>query len=332
VSGPLLSAIVPTPYKFGAIRRTVRYLAAQTIADRIELVVVCTSKDTLQLDRQVVQGFWGHRVVEIPSVHSVAAGYEAGVRAATAPVVVFCEDHAFPERQWAEHLVAAHREPYAVVGPVLHSANPDTLVSRADFLISYGPWAEPIEAREPAHLPGHNSSYKRDILLGYGDQLRQMLEAESVLHWDLRRRGHGLLLCAAARLAHTNFVQPGMWLNVQYQVGRSFAARRVVGWSIGRRLFYACASPLIPGKRFVSLMTDARRIRGKHRVGPALGIVSLAGLIAGALGEAIGYLTGTPGTPAVDYEFLRVRYITDADRQQLAQSEPAARWPVTDGS
>jgi len=41
----------------------------------------------------------------------------------------------------------------------MHNANPDSIVSWADFLIGYGPWAAPIARHEPEYLPGHNSSY-----------------------------------------------------------------------------------------------------------------------------------------------------------------------------
>src|SRR5437588_133855 len=82
----------------------------------------------------------------------------------------------------AQALLAAHRGPWAAVGPVVRNANPSTSVSWADFLIGYGPWCDPAPAGDLDHLPGHNSSYKRAILLDYGSELEGLLEAESVLH------------------------------------------------------------------------------------------------------------------------------------------------------
>ena len=68
--------------------------------DRIELLIVCPREAQLRLDDDEAVGFWGHRVIEIGLFGSVAVPNAAGVRAATAPVVVFCEDHAFPDRDW----------------------------------------------------------------------------------------------------------------------------------------------------------------------------------------------------------------------------------------
>lgn len=39
---PELSVVVVTPGRFAQLRRTVRHLREQDIADRIELLVVCT--------------------------------------------------------------------------------------------------------------------------------------------------------------------------------------------------------------------------------------------------------------------------------------------------
>jgi hypothetical protein len=324
-NGPQLSAILATPDQFDSIRRTVRYLSAQTVSHLIELVLVCPSEAGLRLDEAAVQGFWGHRVIEIPPFRSVAVPNAAGVRAATAHVVVFCEDHSFPDRHWAERLIMSHRGPYAVVGPSVHNANPDTLVSRADFLIGYGPWAEPIDACEPEHLPGHNSAYKRDILLGYGSRLEELLEAESILHWDLRKHGHRLYLESSARVAHTNFARFGIWSGEQFHAGRVFAGTRAGDWPLVRRIFYGCASPLIPFVRFKRIWDDARRVAGAHRMRPALGLVLMSGLVFNGLGQMLGHLAGVGRSRAMAHEFCRVRFITEQDRRLLTQREPGAQ-------
>ena len=74
-------------------------------------------------------------------------------------MVVLSEDHSFPEAGWAEALIEAHRGPWSVVGPVVRNANPDSLISWADFLLGYGTWLDPAPGGEISQLPGHNSSY-----------------------------------------------------------------------------------------------------------------------------------------------------------------------------
>jgi hypothetical protein len=306
---------------FEVIARTVRHLAAQTARRQIELVIVCPDASQLALPGRVLEGFHSHQVVEIAPFRSVAIPNAAGARAARAPVVAFCEDHAFPDPAWAEALLSAHRGPYAVVGPAVHNANPATLTSRADFLIGYGPWAAPIASQEPAHLPGHNSAYKRAVLLEYGARLEDMLEAESVLQWDLVARGHRLWLEPEARLAHTNFSQFGVWTRVQVHAGRVFGGTRALGWSWPRRLFFAAASPLIPLVRLRRLWPDASRLpRDEGRRLAVLATVAW-GLVFDGLGQAAGYLTGTGRSRSVAHEFARVDYVTTSDRDLLAKRD-----------
>src|SRR5688500_5467858 len=99
----------------------------------------------------------------------------------------------------------------------------------------YGPFLWPTPSREVDFLPGHNSCYKRDVLLGYGDRLESMMESETVLHWDLRANGHRLYLEPAARVAHMNFSLWLSWIPAQFLNGRLFAGARAREMSHPRR-------------------------------------------------------------------------------------------------
>ncbi|HYP52918.1 MAG TPA: glycosyltransferase, partial [Pyrinomonadaceae bacterium] len=191
---PEMSVVVITPDRYETVRKTVRHLAAQKASRRLDVVLVAPSAEELGLDESELRGFARRRVVEVGPMVSTARARAEGVRAASSRVVAFVEDHAFPAPGWAEALIEAHKGPWAAVGPVMANANPRTVVSWANLLIEYAQWLEPLAAGEAEHLPGHNGSYKRELLLAYGDRLEAMLDAESVLHWDLRARGHRLYL------------------------------------------------------------------------------------------------------------------------------------------
>lgn len=78
-------------------------------------------------------------------------------------------------------------------------------MSWADLFIGYSPWLAPSSSREAEFLPGHNTSYKRAVLLEYGDQLDSMMQAETVLHWNLRSKGHHLFGVHGKRRARQLF-------------------------------------------------------------------------------------------------------------------------------
>ena len=138
------------------------------------------------------------------------------------------------------------------------NANPDTTISCADLLLGYGPWLDPAMCGERSQLPGHNSSYKRLILLQYGADLEKMLEAETLLQWDMRSKGHRLYQSGCHRTRHTNFSLLRPFAEACFANGRAFGAARARHWSIGRRAIFALASPLIPGVRLFKIVRDAK--------------------------------------------------------------------------
>jgi hypothetical protein len=170
------------------------------------------------------------------------------------------------------------------------NANPYSTLSWINLAIEYGPWLHPVSGGSVDHLPGHNSSYKRDLLLAYGSQLDAMLEAESVLHWELLAKGHQLCLEPAARTYHLNYS-----LRLP-QFGCDFLADDC---SPARRLILVTPAPvaLWHGESTDSvvrlqvlrdLRQPAKPPRVLRHVCPLLGLA----LASDAAGEMIGYLFG----------------------------------------
>jgi GT2 family glycosyltransferase len=312
---PGLSVILATPGPFATVARTVAHLRRQTIRERLELLLVAPSRERLELDAAAVDGFAAVRVVETGEFRSVGRANAAGVRAAVAAVVALAEDHCFPDPDWAERLLAAHAGPWAAVGPGVRNANPGSAVSWADLLIGYGPWLLPSPARDAEFLPGHNSSYKRDLLLALGDRLEERLEAETLLHWELRAAGHRLRFEPAAAVAHTNFSRWRSWVPAQFHNGRLFAGLRARGRSPGWRALYAAGSPLIPAVRLLRIWRGlpSREIRRRGVAAlPALAV----GLAVDALGQLLGYAFGVGAARdrVARYEVDRFRHLRAADR------------------
>jgi hypothetical protein len=289
-----MSVVVVTLDRYDSILRTVRHLRAQTAQERLELVVVAPEVEHHAALEAELSAFPHRRVVAIGPITSTAQARAAGIRAASAPLVALTEDHSFPAPVWAAALIAAHRGSWAAVGPAIGNANPESLVSWANLLLEYGPWLVPAKAGPVEHLPGHNGSYKREVLLEYGPDLERMLEAETALHWDLRARGHRLYLEPTARVDHANFSRPRTCLAVRFNGGRLFAACRSRGWSPARRLFYTAAAPLIPLVRLSRIVRELQRPGRPRRLLPRVLPALIAVLVVDGAGEMVGYALG-PG-------------------------------------
>jgi len=315
---PTMSVVVITPDGYETISAVLRHVHAQSVREQLEIVVVAPAADALPLHVPTLSGFHAVRVVPFEAVaSSTAAARATGVHAARAPIVAFVEDHCLPQQGWAAALIAAHGEPWAVVGPAIGNANPCNAVSWANLLIEYSPWLDPAAAGRVEHLPGHNSSYKRAILLDYGPALETMLETESILHWDLRAKGFDLLLEPAAVALHENFTTIAASTRLRFHGGRMFAAARARGWSLARRLAYAAAAPLIPLVRLRRILAQVRRRRSPAlpaRTFPALALL----LACDAAGEMAGYLlgAGAEARRGGEFEFHDDRRATGVARQE----------------
>ncbi len=316
-SSPEMSVVVVTPDRYETVRKAVRHLRAQTVRDRLEIVFVAPSKDKLCLDESEMQDFLQFHIVEVGPVNSTARARAIGARHASAPVVALVEDHAFPAPGWAEALIRAHRQPWAAVGPVMGNANPCDMISWANLLIEYSEWLEPATGGVANHLPGHNGSYKRAILLSYGDQLEAMLDAESVLHWDLRAKGHLLYLESKARTFHQNFSAPFSSIQLRFHGGRLFASSRSRRWPLWQRLLYIGGAPLIPIVRLWRILRELRRPGRPQNLLPRVLPYLIVGLAVEGTGEMIGYALG-PGNSVErlsDMEFHRNRHLSKVDRK-----------------
>jgi GT2 family glycosyltransferase len=317
-STPEMSVVIVTPDRYETIRKTMRHLRAQTVKDRLEIVIVAPSAEKLGLDVSDLKDFLQFRVVEVGAFRSTAEARAAGIRQASASVVVFGEDHSFPAPGWAEALIKAHRQPWAAVGPVEINDNPDSLISWADILLNSARWLEPAEATVIDDLPWRNSAYKRALLLDYGSELANLLEAESFLHQDLQDRGYQLYLEPAAKTYHLNFGTISSLVREQFHGGRLFAALRMRRWSMLRRLLYIGGAPLIPLVRLWRILRELRRPGRPHDLLPRILPALMLGLVASAIGELGGYVfgSGNASQQICKLEFHRPETLTVDDRQE----------------
>lgn len=294
-SPPALSALLITAGTGARLCKTINHLGAQTVCNQIELVLICPQQAQLGLTSAELAPFHAVRYVELGTNFTTAYAYAAGVHAASAPIVVSCEDHSYPQPGWAEALLAAHRDGWRVVGPMVRNDNPETLVSWADMFICFGEWVEPAPSGGRDHVPQHNSSYRRDLLLGFGAQLPVIFAVERLLQDALRAKGHRIYLEPEAITAHTNFSSLRVWMTKQYFAGRNFGARRSQGWKRLRRWLYVAGGPLIP---IVQLRRALREVRQPGRFPATAGSVArltpvlLCGLTAHTAGEMAGYAFG----------------------------------------
>jgi len=322
-----LSVVLVAGSGLAGIARTMRHLRAQTVRDRIELIVVAESARLLDAVALGGDSFAACRIVEVGPIRQRGDAAAKGIRTATAPIVAMIEDHSYPEPEWAEAFLRAHEGPWTIVGPAVANANPEYVASWVNYVLTYGIFAPPLAAGERDLLPWHNSAYKREALALFSDRLGALLEWEGSLQDELRASGHTLYLEPAARTHHANVSRGWSTLGLNVQRGRIMGAQRAARerWPYWRRLVQAAAFPLFPVLHLRYTLPalrrmpipDALRPRVYAGVGAALGVFAAAeawGLLAGE-GNAIVRME--------DYELQRTKHLSRRERRDLATREQA---------
>jgi GT2 family glycosyltransferase len=313
-----MSVIVITPDNFATIRKTMKHLLSQTVRDKLEIVIVAPSIDRLGLDELEMKYFCRFHVVEGSQFGSTGRAVAAGVFEASAHIVTYVEEHVYPEPDWAEALIKAHRKPWAAVGAVISNANPKSMISWANLFTDFGPWVEQTLATETEGLAPHQTSYKRSVLLEYGTDLGAMLEVETILHWDLILKGYRLYLEPSAKVNHLNYSILSSYIRAEFYGGRVFGAARAryQNWSIWRRLLYIGCMPLIPIIRLRRVLFEIRRASPKHNLLPSILPALIIGLISHSLGELAAYTFGVGDAPKqrLTFELSRYHHVKEQDR------------------
>ena len=303
------------------IARTMQHLRTQTARRRLEVLIVAESSAGFDLAALGAADFAACRIVEVGPITERGAAAASGMLAATSPIVGLIEDHSYPEPEWAESLLRAHAGTWAGVGPAVCNANPASVGSWVNYILSYGGFAPPQSAGQRDLLPWHNSAYKRDALAPFADRLGALLEWEGALQAELLTRGHTLYLEPAARTHHSNVSAAWSTVGLNTQRGRILGAQRAKRerWPAWRRMAQAAAFPLFPLLQLRHVLPQMQRVPVPEalRTRVLLGVVATLGVLAA--GEAWGLVAGEGDAVArmEDYELYRARHLSRRDREAL---------------
>jgi hypothetical protein len=234
------------------------------------------------------------RVIAMPPDTTYSAARMRGIHEAQAPVVAFLEEHCRVRAGWASALIRAHEGPYAAVGAEVHNGNPEVRLSRTIALMNYNPFLPPATRGEVPLLPGHNSSFKRDVLLAYGDELETLLRAEVCLYIRMHRDGHRMLLEPDAKFEHLNETRLGSIARGYFLWHRCYGPirARVFGWPFAKRLLYIVATPVIP-LYYLARLTLVLRRRPRLLLQAWLASPEIYfAQLASAAGQAVGLVFG----------------------------------------
>jgi glycosyltransferase involved in cell wall biosynthesis len=290
---PALSVVCVAGEQRRRVHRCLEALATQTVADRIEVVVVdvATTDEPVVLPRELESS----TVIRPEAGATLGQARAIGARAARGEAVAFLVDHGYPEPRWAEGVIDAYAEPWAAVGYAFAPANPETQAVRATMLAQFLPWLSPAQANTIRSLPGNMVSYRSSLLRSFDGDLEGLLEIDHLLHERIHDRGEAMAVAPGAVVRDECFESVAAAARANHVYSEMLAVQRAHahGWSLVRRIVYALGSPVgVFAMRSAQALADAGRTGRLPALARALPRV-LAILAMAALGEARGYLRET---------------------------------------
>lgn len=312
---PLLSVILATD-NIERVERVIQSFAAQTIAKRIELILVVVSPVDESLHEKLSAGFHSIETIDVKTIVPLSVARAKGARSATAPFIFIAETHAYPDPALAEKLIDALSAEWSLAVPGFRNANPDSGLSWAGFLNDYGAWSQNLEGGEIQRPPCHDAAFRSSVLLEFGDRLENVLTFGDELFTTLRARGHRAYFEPTAGIQHVNISRFRSFVRERYLSGVLIAGYRGSRWGMARRLAYAAGSPLIPIVLLSRIRKGVRDAGRTHSL-PASTIPALVlGAILKAVGESRGYLFGVPHSAEVRMTGYEVRKLAFNDGEK----------------
>ncbi len=311
---PELSFILPTD-TFETIEPGLQRLRQQTIARKIEVILVAPSIRALEGAKGFASNFAALKLIDVSSVSPLGIPRAAGIRVATAPFFFVGETHSFLHADAAEKLLArARTEAWDAVTPGFVNANPTSLYSWSAFLYAYSRWSDSMPEGEIGEAPMYDTLYRREMFVAMGERLEYLLSGGDDLRRALEACRCRVYFEPTARIDHLNIAQPFAWIHEHFLIGLIIGGGRKRAWSWRRRLLYICGSSLVPfvllRRLWHGLWITARDHRLPITILPAVLLL----LFAKAAGEFLGYLGGgnvDDEKTLNRYEVRRIDYVAN---------------------
>lgn len=216
-----------------------------------------------------------------------------GLRQAKGRIIAMTEDHATPSNDWVQQIMAAHEQPYGVIGGAVENGL-DRPLNRAWYYCDFGRYGRPFVSGEAAYVSDVNLAYKREFLMEVRDVWREAYH-ETSTHRALRRRGNKLFL--DARPVVFQMRPPiSIWKSLAERInwGRIYAEDRTKELTVFQRIGFAAGSALLPALLLARVFRHM--MRQKQTIAKIFSTLPLALilLMAWSVGEFLGYLAGEP--------------------------------------
>jgi len=289
----IVSAVMITGTCRRRAQRALYALYEQTIIEQMEIIVVDLGAS--ESPPFICAPNIRISIIPMPKNTSWALARMTAVRKAIGEFVAFIEDHSFAKPDWAEQLTLAFEGHWAAVGYSVVNANPKTYTSRGGLMADYILSMSPVHGGKTEFLSGNNVAYRRELLVQFGDRLKNDLGIDFNIHEELRKQGYEFAMSPKAVIAHQNYDRISGLIQANYHYSKMLAANRASSQNWGRlkKTVYIVGTPI--GSPFIRLLRIIKSFRGRQSlVKPFISVLPVVFItfLCSAVSESLGYLLG----------------------------------------
>ena len=292
---PMLSAIVPSVNGWADLNRCLG--ALQRERDDTDLEVLVPERCGARVRDAIGRHYPWATVLPVDTATTIPQMRALGFRVAQAASVAVIEDHVIVSRGWAAAMLAARAQGARVIGGGLVNAATDTRADWAAWLCEYSHMAGPMPAGAVDGIHGNHTVYDRELLR----QFRDVAESgrwEDALHRAIRNAGIALWSRPDIVAGHEKHYTVREYVEQRYLYSRAYAAMRVSGSGVFRRVAYGAVGLALPPVLFSRIVSRVwRGGRYRRQLLPSLPLLALF-VCSWGLGEAVGAWFGDGGALA----------------------------------
>ena len=252
----------------------------------IELLVVAQREHQGNSFAPVRSRFSDLPWIEAPDDCNVSRLRGLGIARSSAPVVALLEGDCVPAKDWVARL--ARLRPAGGIGGAIEPGAFRSRLDWAAYFSEFAPFLAPLPARPP-QLPGTNVCYRRGALPA-AERLAAEGMFETFVNADLG--DEALASDSSLVVYHERHWPTALAIATRFHHGRVFAALRVRGTPLSRRVVFMGLSVALPAVLFARVLKEVVR-RRRFLLQALLATPWLAVLSASwAAGEFMGYTFG----------------------------------------
>lgn len=257
---PLISVVIPSYKAEQHIERCLQSVIRQKIDAEYEIIVVDSSRDGTPA---IIQSrFPGVRLIHREQQTYPGAARNLGAQAAKAGILAFIDSDCIAAEDWLAMGLQSMQEGYKIVGGSVWNANPESLVSVADYILTFNEFVSGMPSRTVLGMPSCNLFCSKEVFEevgGFDDGLRV---GEDTLFCHKANKDYPLLFNPQCLVNHTNRTSFRSFLKHHHLFGEGSAKlRKSVPLSGAVFVNYPILTPVLPFARFVRIA--ARMTKGK---------------------------------------------------------------------